>query len=142
MAFREKIAWLSLVAMIVAYGAYFGLVSSLALHGTRSTPVQLGLLGGVLTLQALVVIAASIALAIWSGRESHAPADERDRSIARRGAAAAYFVLMIGVILVACAMPFSNQGWAIINAGLLALVTAEVVRYGTIVVSYRRGWHG
>jgi hypothetical protein len=39
-------------------------------------------------------------------------------------------------------MPFSTSGWHIINAALLALVASEIVRYGVIVVSYRRGWHG
>jgi hypothetical protein len=83
-----------------------------------------------------------VAIAVASGRDASAPADERDRAIARRGASIAYFVLMIGVIVVGCVMPFSHHGWEIINAALLALVTAEIVRYGTVVLSYRRGWHG
>ncbi len=139
-AFREKIAWLSLLAMIIAYSIYFFIVQG-ALRQGASTGQLLGCLGAVLGAQLVVVVVASIAIALRSGAEARAPADERDRAIARRGAAAAYFVLMIGMILVGCVMPFSERGWAIINAGLLALVTAEIVRYGTIVASYRRGWY-
>ena len=142
MAFKEKIAWLSLVAMVVAYGIYFALAVPLVRRGDATTLQLILLLGGVLVVQALVVIVASIALAVQSGREANAPADERDRAIARRGAAAAYYVLMVGMVVVGCVMPFNNKGWVLINAALLMLVTAEITRYGLIVASYRRGWHG
>lgn len=75
-------------------------------------------------------------------REANAPADERDRAIDRRAANVAYYVLLIGMILVAVVMPFSAPAWKIVNAGLAAIVTAEVVRHVLILLSYRRGWHG
>lgn len=142
MAFREKISWLSLIAMVVAYGVYFTMAVPLVQQGMASTPRLLTLLASVLTVQALVVAIASIAITIQSGREASARADERDRAIARRGAAVAYFVLMVGMIAVGCIMPFNQSGWKIINAAFFALMVAEIVRYGVIVVSYRRGWHG
>jgi hypothetical protein len=142
MSFREKIAWLSLTAMVVAYGVYFTLISPAFLPAGASTGYFLALLGGILTVQAVLVTIASIVLAIQTGRDANAPADERERAIARRGAAIAYFVLMVGIIVVGCVMPFSAGGWHIVNAALLALVASEIVRYGVIVVSYRRGWHG
>ena len=142
MSFREKIAWLSLIAKVAAYGAYFTLVSPAFLRNGASTGYFLALLGGILTVQAVMVTIASIVLAIQTGRDANAPADERERAIARRGAAIAYFVLMVGIIVVGCVMPFSKSGWQIVNAALLALVASEIIRYGVIVVSYRRGWHG
>jgi len=139
-AFREKIAWLSLLSMIVAYSVYFAMAAAAMRHGATTLRL-IGYLAAVLVVQAIVVAAASVAIALASGAEARAPADERDRAIARRGAAAAYFVLMIGMILVGCVMPFSDRGWTIVNAALFALLAAEVVRYGIIVASYRRGWH-
>src|SRR4051812_13178659 len=109
-AFREKIAWLSLAGMIIAYSVYFTLAARGIAHGA-GTGELLGCLAGVLLVQMLVVIAGSIAIALQSGSEARAPADERDRAIARRGASAAYFVLMIGMILVGCVMPFRDKGW-------------------------------
>jgi hypothetical protein len=35
-------------------------------------------------------------------------------------------------------MPFSSNGWSIINAALVMIVAAEVVHYGVVVLSYRR----
>src|SRR5436305_2207105 len=123
-AFREKIAWLSLVCMIGAYAVYFSLATA-ALRRGADAPRLIGYLAAVLAIQAVVAIIASITIAMLSGAEARAAADERDRAIARRGAAAAYFVLMVGMILVGCVMPFSDHGWQIINAALFAPLAAE-----------------
>lgn len=142
MAYREKIAWLSLLAMVVAYTCYFSIVGPMMHRGEWRGMQFLALLAGILITQAIVVIIGSIAITIGSGRDGRAPADERDRAIARRGASIAYYFLMVGMILVGCVMPFNQHGWSLINAALFMLAVAEVVRYGMIVTSYRRGWHG
>lgn len=138
MAWREKQALLALSVMVVAYGAYFALVTA----SERSMLDMLLLFGGVAIAQAVIMIAGSILLAVQAGKEARAKADERDRAIDRRGTRIGYFVLLTGMIVVGIVMPFSKQGWQISNAALLALVAAEIVRYGVVVVSYRRGWHG
>lgn len=138
MAWREKQAWLALSVMVVAYGAYFSLVTA----SEQSMLDMLLLFGGVAIAQAVVMIVGSTLLAVQAGKEARAKADERDRAIDRRGTRIAYFVLLTGMIVVGVIMPFSKQGWQITNAALLALVAAEIVRYGVVVASYRRGWHG
>jgi hypothetical protein len=142
MAFREKIAWLTLGAMLVAYGVYFSLLAMAAQGGEPPLLRMLGLFAAVTVGQVVFVIIASVVLATQSRGEAQAPPDERDRAIARRGTSVAYFVLMVGMILVGVVMPFGAPGWKIINAALFALVVAESVRYGLVVISYRRGWHG
>src|SRR3546814_15166312 len=103
---------------------------------------MLMLFGGVTVVQAIVVAIVSAVLAIRARREAQAKPDERDRAIARRGASAAYFVLMVGMILVGVVMPFGDPRCKITNAALLALVLAEATRYFLVIVSYRRGWQG
>jgi len=145
MAFREKLAWVTLVSMLIAYSIYFALLAAYfdpsAPAGPR-TLQMLELFGGVTVVQAIVVAAASAVLAIRARREAQAKPDERDRAIARRGASVAYFVLMVGMMLVGVVMPFGDPRWKIVNAALLALVVAATVRYILIILSYRRGWHG
>lgn len=138
MAWREKQAWLALFVLVVAYGTYFALIAT----SQRSMLDMLLLFGGVAITQAVLTIVGSILLAAQAGKEARAKADERDRAIDRRGTRIAYFVLLTGMIVVGVVMPFSKQGWQISNAALLALVAAEIVRYGVVVASYRRGWHG
>mgnify|MGYP003584163563 CR=1 FL=1 len=142
MAYREKLAWLTLGAMLVAYGIYF---TWLGLALRQGEPSLLGILlpfGIIAGTQGIVVLIASAILSARARREGQAPADERDRAIARRGASVAYYVLLVGMILVGVVMPFTEPAWKVVNAALLAIVTAEAVSLILIILSYRRGWHG
>jgi hypothetical protein len=138
MAWREKTAWIALLAMLAAYGAYFSLIR----QSDMSPIAMLELFGGLTVVQIVVVILATAVMAILAGRDVRGRPDERDRAIARRGASVAYYVLLVGVIAVGVILPFQDKGWAITNAALLVLVAAETVRLIFVVVSYRRGWHG
>lgn len=142
MAYREKLAWLTLGAMLVAYGIYFTWLGLALRHGE---PTLLGILlpfGIIAGTQGIVVLIASAVLRARARREGQAQADERDRAIARRGATAAYYVLLTGMILVGVVMPFTEPAWKIVNAALLAIVIAEAVSLVLVILSYRRGWHG
>jgi uncharacterized BrkB/YihY/UPF0761 family membrane protein len=142
MAFREKTAWLTLGTMLIAYGIYFGLVGPAAEFGRNRLIDVIWSFGAVAAAHAVVMIVGSIIIAVTSTKEARAPMDERDRAIARQGSTMGCYVLLVGVILVGVVMPFSEAPWMIVNAALLAIVVAEVVRYGAILLSYRRGWHG
>lgn len=142
MPFREKIAWLTLISMAIAYGVYFTILGT---HLAAGLPHLLQIVwwfGSVTAVQLVVVIVGSIALAITARRDARTRADERDKAVARRGATIAYYVLMVEMILVGVVMPFTEPAWKIINAALIALVAAEAVRLITVILSYRRGWHG
>jgi hypothetical protein len=142
MAFREKGAWLSLVSILIAYGAYFGVIGpSIGFGAARLTDV-IWAFGAVCAAHATAMIVGSIVLAVQARREATAPGDERDRAIERRGTAIAYYVLISGMILVGIVMPFSSPPYKIVNAALAAIVVAEIVHYVLVLVSYRRGWHG
>lgn len=136
MSYREKLAWLSLIAMAVTFGPYF----AVAERAPQAMPN--------LRLLALFAVAAAAQMAIqgagrwwfWSRerRVGILKPDERDRAIEYRSVRAAYAVLIAGMILVGCVMPFNSGGWRIVNAALAMIVTAELVHYGTVVFSYRR----
>ncbi len=139
MAYREKIAWLTLLCMVVAYTIYFSLV--LTGHvGPRLLDI-LWPFGIITSIRAVVVIIGHILLAMGDSPESRKP-DERDRAIARRGANAGYYILLIGMIVVGVVMPFSDPAPKIVNTALLTIVLAETLRHVLVILSYRRGWHG
>ncbi|MDG2534880.1 hypothetical protein P6144_14565 [Sphingomonas sp. HITSZ_GF] len=139
MAYREKAAWLTLICMVIAYGIYFPMM---ALRDTPPTLFDIlwafGIIAGA---QAVAVIIGHIVLAMQTAPAARR-ADERDRSIARRGASAGYYTLMTGAILVGVVMPFSEPAPKIVNTALLAIVIAEAVNHFLVLLSYRRGWHG
>ena len=70
--------------------------------------------------------------------EARTPPDERDLAIMRRSVDSAYYVLIAGMILVGCVMPFRSGGWTIINAALAMIILAEIVHYTVVVSCYRR----
>jgi hypothetical protein len=137
MPYREKIAWLSLIAIAVTLGPYF--------VGAAVSPRGSGLPG----LDYLILFAAAglaqallVGLGRWylrrrSPLDARTPPDERDRAIDRRSVATAYYVLIVGVIIVGVVMPFNASGWDIVNAALFAVTVAEVVHYACVVTNYR-----
>lgn len=139
MPYREKTAWLSLLAMLLTFGPYFALTAT---HILPTEPMpNLRLLGWfALTaiVQMLILGIGHLYLRRSSAQEARLPLDERDQAIMRRSVSSAYYVLIAGMILVGCVMPFSSSGWSIINAALFMIVAAEIVHYGVVVVSYRR----
>lgn len=142
MAFREKIAWLTLVTMVAAYGVYFGILGPAVGFGERRMADIIWSFGPAAAANAIVVIIGAIAIAVTGRKEANAPADERDRAIARRGGNVGYYVLIVGTMLVGVVMPFTDPPWKIVNAALLAIVLAQMSHLGVILWSYRRGWHG
>ena len=138
---RERSAWVWLTALVVIFGAYFTAVSTLlgvASEVDFATRIgwltaALGTLAGVVGIDRMLVRLREPAQA---GQR-----DERDRLIELRSASVAYYVLIVGMIVVGCVMPFGAGGWEIVNAALLALAVAEIVHQALVVVGYRFGWH-
>lgn len=137
MPYREKTAWLSLAAIAITFTPYFVIVARSPQTGLPDLR-QLGLFATVVVIQAVVLIAGHIYLAVRGPQEARTPPDERDRAISTRSVTAAYYVLIVGAIVVGCVMPFSSSGWKIINATVFVIVVAELVHYGSAVFSYRK----
>lgn len=139
MSYRERTAWLSLVAIAVTFGPYF---TSLKLGwiSTETLPVLhlLSLYMAVVTAQVAILAIGHAVLRLKFPEDAKSPADERDSDITRRSVQIAYYVLLVGMILVGCVLPFSSARWGIVNASIFMIVAAELVRYGVIVSSYRR----
>jgi hypothetical protein len=140
MAYREKMAWLALAAMALAYGPLFVLLGRENAAGWPALIRFLILFGAASAVRVAIEIGGRIFFHIRLGAEARLPADERDRAIAARSSSFAYIVLLVGMIVVGMVMPFSAQGVAIVTAALLAIVAAELIRCLAIVLGYRLGW--
>jgi hypothetical protein len=138
MPYRERTAWLSLIAMAVTFGPYFTIVAVHPLPVTLPNLRQLGLYAVTAVIQLIILGIGHLYLRHEAPQEARTPPDERDSAIMRRSISSAYYVLIVGMILVGCVMPFRSSGWTIINAALFMIVAAEVVHYGVVVLSYRR----
>lgn len=142
MPFPEKIAWVSMAGIIVAFGPYFALLAAWS-GPAPAFPLYSGALLFVATLLTIIVTTlGAIGAALTNVKDANAPADERDRMVARRASAIAYAVLLplLFLTLAGAVLGFGTAGLA--NAVLAAIVLAEVSRCGAAVFLYRSGWHG
>jgi hypothetical protein len=142
MAFREKIAWVALAALCIAYGAYFLVLGPNVRFGEQNLVDVVWSFGPVAVAHALITISGSIVVATTAPRDAKRPADERDRAISQRSNAIGYYAILVGLIFVGVIMPFSEPPFKIINVALAVLFLVEILRYGTTLLSYRRGWNG
>lgn len=138
MPYREKTAWLSLIAMAVTFGPYFTIAAIRPVPSAVPNFSQLGLYAATAIVQLIILGIGHLYLRHDSPQEARTPPDERDLAITQRSVRSAYYILLAGMIQVGVIMPFTNKGWTIVNAGLFMIVAAEVVKYGVIVASYRR----
>lgn len=136
---HERVAWLTLAAMSVTFGPYLVWMAI-------SPPVEplpdwktMRLFGGAAAIQMVILAVGHLWLRMKWPEDANAPADERDRAIALRSLRVAYYVLIAGMILVGCVMPFNSGGWKLVNAAIAVIVLAQGVHYGMVVRSYRRG---
>ena len=139
MPYREKVAWLSMLAMLFTFGPYFTLVAS-GYFPEKPLPDLRQLAGYAITaaVQVTILVIGHIVLRRKNRLDSKVPADERDIAIKQRSVSAAYYVLITGMILVGVIMPFTSSGWEIVNSALFMIVLAELVQFGMVVMGYRR----
>lgn len=139
MPYREKIVWLSLFAIAVAFIPYFTYVAvtPAASEGLPNFR-QLILYAIAAGVQVAILLTGRMWLAAQSPEDARIPPDERDRVIRQKAIQIAYFVLIGGTIIAGVVMPFYASGWEIVNAALFMIVLAEVVNYSIAAVSYRR----
>ncbi|QIG81228.1 hypothetical protein [Stakelama tenebrarum] len=95
MTFREKVLWVSVIAVLLIWGSYFlDLVTNLSAGRIEVAASFGGFLRSVVLI-VVVEIVASVVLAIASPREANMPADIREREYALSAYRPAYFVLSV-----------------------------------------------
>jgi len=137
MPIKEQFARVWLITMLVTYLAYF---TAVVVVGETTPLAQIGMFAATVVVQVIVIGSASALMEI---RHKGGPkTDERDQMIDQRATRVAYQLLICGMIVVGCLMPFNNSGWKIFHAAVFSIALAEIVRHGLIVSMYRRGWDG
>ena len=147
LSYQEKSILGSLLALIVAYGFYFGaMLRHLGERGAESDSL------GRLVLAVIVIIVIETVYNIVLALESKPqPRDERDVLIASKAYRNAYFFLYFGAgTIMTCAlglaaidgatpMRITVTPFLILNTVLLFMVAAEMVKFLTQLFYYRQG---
>jgi len=142
MSFREKSAWITLVTVLVCFGAYFtelfgGLAGANHHFGGGWHSLHLLLLS-VLALVVLQITLTCIA-ALTTPKDGRGPADERERLIQLRSHSLGYHVLMVLAVGLFAPAFFGHRGLEMANFALLAVVIATLTVAVAQIFMYRRG---
>jgi len=140
MSFREKSAWITLVTVLVCFGAYF-----VELFGDMAGDRHFGGLASLhlLLLSVLALAGLQIALtliaALTTPKDGRGPADERERMIQLRSQSLGYHVLMVLAVGLFAPAFFGHRGVEMANFALLAVVIAALTVAVAQIVMFRRG---
>lgn len=138
MTFREKIDWMTMTVIALAFG-WYAFAYPWGLRGIPALAAQGGLLLVVTIAMTMALTAAAIALAVHRPRDANAPLDERDRDITRRGTTRAYYVLITGATCCFALGYWTGDVAMVLNGVLGSIILAELVRLATQVAAYRLG---
>jgi hypothetical protein len=135
MSFREKINWISLLAMAGVYGWYFWTVMPLLAAGHGNALRVAYLLGSTVAILQIVPI---IVVAIGAPRDAQAPEDEREKLFSLKGTRSAYFVLVAGALFTSTAgIFFGASAGMLANYILLSVVASNIIKYATQIAYFR-----
>jgi hypothetical protein len=137
-SFREKSAWISFFSFLVVFGIYFGNVLLVLLGHTSARGTQRLFFTLLVVLVAVEVLLHAL-VAARSPREALTPKDERERLIELKATRIAFFVLVGGALLAIATTHHGAGTWVLAHCVLFAVVVAELVRFGSQIVFYRRG---
>lgn len=137
MSFREKSAWITVVTVLLCFGAYFGPILFGWVDG-RGHAVMYLLAHSVL---ALVVL--QVGLNLWAARttpkDSRAPRDEREAQILARAHTIGYYVLLVLVLGLFFPAHFGHPMSDLLNFVLFDVVVAVLTVAVAQIVMFRRG---
>lgn len=152
MTFREKLLWISLIAVTAIFGSYLVDIGRLLSRGVVDAGQAYGGFVRSCILLVGIEVAGAIILAIIAPEDANAPADARDRDFAATAAVPAYHLLSALIVVVMLATPAilaiaphwlkgnpaTVSAVVLGNALLLALVLAHIVHSGAQLWRYRR----
>jgi len=138
MSFREKSAWISFVSILIVFGYYFTTVAR-AMLGLRQESNLFAVLVIAIAVLVVLEVVLHIVVAIQSPRDARSPRDERERMFSLKATQIGFYVLIIAALAGIFTMHLGAGRRDVGNAVLLAIVIAELTKYGAEIVYFRRG---
>jgi len=137
MSFREKSAWITLITVLVCFGAYYGsiLAGVVTLHDFGT----LHLLLLCLVVLAVLQVGLGTIAARTTPKDGKAPADEREKLIQARSHTIGYYALIALVLSLVVPGHLLRSTIDLMNFALLDVVLAVMIVAIAQIVMFRRG---
>ena len=137
MSFREKSAWITVVTVLLCFGAYFGAIAAGWVYARGMGALYL-LAHSVVALVVLQVVLIVIA-ARTTPKDGRARHDEREAAILSRSHTIGYYVLLISVVSLFVPVHFGHPPTDLLNFVLLDVVISVLTVAIAQIVMFRRG---
>jgi hypothetical protein len=139
MSFREKTAWVTLIALVLV-SLMYGLHMPNPFEPHRHGWVLL-VLGLSLGTFVLIELIAWLVFFVRNPKETRTPKDEREQIIALKASRIGSWVFTVGTFLaIFISLHLAGAGTVAMGISVvIAFVLAQVVRHAAIIIYYRRG---
>ena len=138
MSFREKSVWISFLIMLVLFSVWvWNLGRGITGQAERADVVRLSII--LLIFAVVLEVVLHVGLAIWSPREARTPRDERERLIELYATRIAFRVLVGAALLTLGSAHLGARTGVLMDAMMLSVILALLVKFGSEVVLFRRG---
>lgn len=137
MSFREKSAWITLLTVLVCFGAYFGSIVTgrVSGRGFDTLHLLLACVAGLVVLQ----VGLNLVAVLTTPKDGRAPKDERETLIQWRSHTLGYYVLMVLVLALFVPVHMGHTAIDMANFALLDVVIATLAVALAQIVMFRRG---
>ncbi len=137
MSFREKSAWITLLTVLVCFGAYFGSIVTgrVSGRGFDTLHLLLACVAGLIILQ----VGLNLVAVLTTPKDGRAPKDERETLIQWRSHTLGYYVLMVLVLALFVPVHLGHTAIDMANFALLDVVIATLAVAVAQIVMFRRG---
>ncbi len=136
MSFREKSAWIALMAYGLVFGGYFFTLWQ-GWDTRYAAGLSVGLMVGAVVMLIIIAAGLTILAAMLNPREANAPADERETLIDLKAERIASYTLSVGVVCLIGALLMGWNGILVANLLLASMVVSELVKAGWQIASFR-----
>ena len=139
-SFREKSAWISLLLLLVVFGAYFSYIG-MVLAGLARNRFELFLV--MVAVFIIAEVALHLVIVTRSPNEARTAKDEREQLIELKATRTAFYVLLvsafgsIGTVHLPMGDP-DDRLWLMMQGVLFSIVLAEGVKFARQIVLHRR----
>jgi hypothetical protein len=138
MSFREKSAWITLIAILFVSAFYF-LHAPTPFNRVAPGLWELHVLALAITLFIGIEVIAYIVLFLRYPKDARTPKDEREQLIDLKATRLAAYVFVLGTFLSILTPYHGANGFAVGMYVVFAFAIAEIVNYAARIIYYRRG---
>ncbi|MFT6754407.1 MAG: putative membrane protein [Candidatus Azotimanducaceae bacterium] len=137
MSFKEKSAWVMLIALVLGGLCYCAAVMSMSSANGTLAPPNLPAVAIYSVILIIITVIGHIVIAIMAPKDANAMVDERERIISDRASHRSGYVFSVGVLLSLGFYLFGYNGNILFYAVLGSLMVAQLTECVFQIISYR-----